>query len=142
MISQSAKPTRARLRRVLIAEDDPNSRWVLSALLKRLGYECRAACDGGEALRLTDEFHPEIILMDLMMPGIDGLEATRRLKADARTRSIPILALTGNLTPSNERAAQEAGCDEFIPKPIVLAKLLSRVEHHLEGKKSPRNGQA
>lgn len=132
MLSQNASPDRHAHGRVLIAEDDPNSRWVLCALLKRLGYDCRAASDGREALRLVDEFHPEIILMDLMMPGINGLEATRRLKSDRRTRTIPILALTGNLTPSNERAAHEAGCDEFIPKPVILGQLLDRVRHHLD----------
>lgn len=132
MVSQNASPDQARSGRILIAEDDPNSRWVLCALLKRLGYECQTASDGGEALRLTEEFHPEIILMDLMMPGIDGLEAIRRLKSNARTRAIPVLVLTGNPTPGNEHAAHEAGCDEFIPKPVVLGQLLDRVRRHLD----------
>ncbi len=132
MLTQKSRLERRASGRVLIAEDDPNSRWVLCALLKRLGYNCRTASNGREVLHLVEEFHPEIILMDLMMPGIDGLEATRCLKSDSRTRAIPILALTGNITPGNQRAAQEAGCDEFISKPIILDQLLDRVRLYLD----------
>jgi CheY-like chemotaxis protein len=118
--------------RLLIAEDDPNSRWVLCALLKRLGYDCRVAADGREALALVDQYRPDIILMDLMMPGINGLEAIRRLKADEKTRHIPVLVLTGDLTNRNVQAARAVGCDDFMPKPIVLPELLGRIQHLLE----------
>src|SRR6478752_2996723 len=91
-------------KRLLLVEDDPNSRWVLCALMRRLGYDCRAACNGAEALEVVEGFRPHAILMDLMMPVLDGLEATRRLKADARTRGIPILVLTGNATEGGESA--------------------------------------
>lgn len=118
--------------RVLIAEDDPNSRWVLCALMKRLGFDCRTAANGREVLDQVEEFRPQLILMDLMMPGLDGIEATRRLKADLRTRDIPVLALTGDITPRNESAARDAGCDDFIPKPIVLPELMKRVRRQLD----------
>lgn len=133
MISQQRSPgNRHAAARVLIAEDDPHSRWVLCALLKRLGFDCRTASDGREAMSLVEQFRPEIILMDLMMPGVSGLDATRALKSDDRTRDIPIVALTGNITPGFERAAEEAGCDDFVPKPIVLQELLERVRRLLE----------
>lgn len=118
--------------RVLIAEDDPNSRWVLSALVRRMGFDCRAVSNGREALELVPAFRPRVILMDLMMPELDGLEATRRLKADPWTRGIPILALTGDVTSRNEAAAQAAGCDAFVPKPIVWPSLQARLEPFLD----------
>ncbi len=114
--------------RLLIVEDDPNSQWVLCALLKRLGFECRVANDGQEALEAVDQFRPEVILMDLMMPRLNGLEATRRLKSDERTRQIPILVLTGDWTSRNIEAANSAGCDDLLPKPVVLPELLGRIQ--------------
>lgn len=111
----------------MIVEDDPNSRWVLCALMRRLGYDCQAAVDGLEALRIVSSFKPQAIVMDLMMPVLDGLETTRRLKADAATRGIPILALTGNATPIGERVARLAGCDDFLTKPVILDDLLKRL---------------
>jgi hypothetical protein len=81
--------------RVLIVEDDPGSRWALCALMRKLGYDCRTATNGREALEVAGSFAPQAILMDVRLPVLDGLEATRRLKADARTRGIPVLALTG-----------------------------------------------
>jgi CheY-like chemotaxis protein len=127
---QTWNPYAAKGMRILVVEDDPNSRWVLCALLRRMGYDCRVAADGREALDKVEEFRPHVILMDLMMPGLDGFEATRRLKADARTRGIPILALTGNVTPGGESAARRAGCDDFLGKPVVFQELLSRVQRH------------
>lgn len=118
--------------RLLIAEDDPNSRWVLCALLKRLGFECRVASNGREALDLVEQFRPNVILMDLMMPGLNGLEATKSLKSNDRTRDIPILVLTGDLTARNLQAASAAGCDDFLPKPVVLPDLLEHIGHLLE----------
>ena len=119
--------------RVLIAEDDPSSRGVLCALLRRLGYDCQVATNGEEALELVRRFEPQVILMDLMMPVLDGLEATRRLKSDIQTREIPILALTGNVTPQGRSAAHLAGCDDFLTKPVVLKDLIDQLQYHLEG---------
>ncbi len=117
--------------RVLIAEDDPSSRKTLCTLLRRLGYDCEIAANGREALEQARDFEPEVILMDLMMPQLDGLETTRILKADAQTREIPILALSGNVTPHGVSAAHQAGCNDFLPKPVVLNDLLDLLRRHL-----------
>lgn len=114
----------ARQVRVLIVEDDPGSRWVLCALLKRFGFECRAVEDGLKALEAARIFAPHVILMDLMLPILDGLEAIRRLKADAETRGILVLVLTANATTTGEREARQAGCDGFMAKPVVLDALI------------------
>jgi two-component system phosphate regulon response regulator PhoB len=114
--------------RILIVEDDPGSRWALGALFKRLGYHCVTAADGNEGLTLVDAFRPQIILTDMMMPGMDGLEFIRRLKADDRTRSIPVLMLTADATGLGESAARAAGCDGLLSKPIVMAELVSRIQ--------------
>ena len=116
--------------RVLIVEDDPHSRKALTTLLKRHGFDCRTAEDGYLALEAVDSFVPDIILMDIMMPGLDGLETTRRLKNDASTKAIPILALTANVTPSGRSAARNAGCDDFMGKPVVLHQLVDWVVAH------------
>jgi CheY-like chemotaxis protein len=71
--------------------------------------------------------------MDLMMPDVDGLEATRRLKSDARTQGIPILALTGDVSPLREQAARLAGCDDFVAKPLVFPDLVDRIQRHVDG---------
>ena len=80
-----------------------------------------------EALEVVRSFTPEMILMDLMMPGLDGLETTRRLKADPATQAIPVLALTADATPSGVLAAKNAGCDDFMTKPVVLDDLVDRL---------------
>ena len=125
---------RPRRLRILVVEDDPGSRWVLCALLKRVGHECEVATDGREALGKVASFEPQVILMDLMMPVLDGWEATRRLKADARTRGIPVLAMTGDVTPRGESAARRAGCDDFVPKPVILDDLLDRLDRHAQAR--------
>src|SRR4051812_22210339 len=89
---------RPKGRRLLIVEDDPSNRWALCTLMNRMGYDCRVACDGREALEAVGDFGPQAILMDLGLPVLDGLEATRRLKADARTREIPVLAVSGKVS--------------------------------------------
>jgi len=128
---QRETAARAGEPRVLILEDDPGSRWVLCALMRRLGYDCRAATNGREALELAESFGPQAILMDVRLPELDGLEATRRLKADARTQGIPVLAVTGNTSPTRLSAARRAGCDEVLAKPIVFQELLDRLGRHL-----------
>jgi CheY-like chemotaxis protein len=120
--------SRPRAARILIVEDDPDSRRLLGSLMGRLGYDCRLAYDGQCALDLVADEPPDLILMDLMMPVLDGIEATRRLKADDRTRSIPVVALTGNATPAGEKAAHTAGVDAFLTKPVVFHELVARVK--------------
>lgn len=124
-----ASPPRAS--RVLIVEDDPRARWALCAILKQMGFECSTAGNGRQAIEAVATDTPDLILMDLMMPVLDGLEATRRLKADAATRSIPVLALTADDTPSGRSNAHQAGCDDFVPKPVVMGDLVERIHRHL-----------
>jgi two-component system, cell cycle response regulator DivK len=127
------KKTECKGLRVLIAEDDTDSRWILAALMKRSGYDCEVAKDGAEALRLAESFHPQIILMDLMMPNLDGWTATEQLKSNGRTCHIPILAVSADVTPSGEAAAREAGCDGFVSKPVVFRDLLDRIQQQVVG---------
>jgi two-component system, cell cycle response regulator DivK len=134
MVARATSPPGAawaRGPRVLIVEDDPGSRWALCALMRRLGYDCRTATNGREALEVAGSFAPQAILMDVRLPVLDGLEATRQLKADARTRGIPVLALTGYTSPHRLAAMRRAGCVEVLAKPIVVQELLDRLAHHL-----------
>jgi CheY-like chemotaxis protein len=119
--------------KILIVEDDPDSRRLLGTLLRRQGFDCRVAPDGQAALDQVADEAPDLILMDLMMPILDGVEATRRLKADVRTRAIPVVALTGNATPAGERDARGAGVDAFLTKPVIFPKLLEQLRTMLGG---------
>ena len=119
-------------RKLLIVEDDPNSRRALGALLNRLGFDCRVAADGEEALESLETFAPDAIVMDMMMPILDGLETTRRLKADAKTRDVFVLVLSANSTPEGIADAFGAGCDDFLGKPVSLDDLLACLNHHLD----------
>lgn len=102
---------------VLIVEDYADAREMYAAYLKLSGFRVAEAANGEEALTQTAELRPDAIVMDLAMPGIDGWEATRRLKGDARTAGIPIIALSGHTLPRHLDAAREAGCDVVLIKP-------------------------
>ncbi len=119
------------MKRVLLVEDNEMNRDMLSRRLQRRGYEVICAADGEQALRLAPQVQPAIILMDLSLPGIDGWETTRRMKADPRLRHIPIIALTAHAMPEEEQSAREAGCDDFDVKPIELPRLLEKMERLL-----------
>ncbi len=112
--------------RVLIVEDDPDVCDVFTRMLQRAGHTVRSASNGADAVMLAQELRPDIILMDLVLPMIDGLVATRRLKADARTAYIPVLALTARGLVDEARA-RAAGCDGFITKPFGREDLLAQV---------------
>jgi CheY-like chemotaxis protein len=115
---------------VLIAEDHLDSREALSALLDAFGYHVVAAVNGREVLRLAREIGPDIILMDLMMPEVDGFEATRALRKDPSTRHTPIITLTA-MDGARELALQ-AGADDFLAKPIDSAHLRQKLQAFLE----------
>jgi CheY-like chemotaxis protein len=114
--------------KVLIVEDNAMNRDMLSRRLQRCGYEVELAADGLKGLEITHAWHPDLILMDLSLPEIDGWEATRRLKAKSATRHIPIIALTAHAMVSDRERAFEAGCDEYDTKPIEFQRLLSKIE--------------
>jgi two-component system cell cycle response regulator DivK len=104
-------------KRILIVEDDVDNRRIVAKTLSVEGYEIIEAVDGIEALAHAQTDHPDLILMDLALPNMDGWEATRRLKSDPRTRAIPVVALTAVAMRGDEEQARAAGCDDYISKP-------------------------
>lgn len=103
---------------ILVIDDNPANMKLLSFLLSARGYEVRTSADADEALTELEGFTPRLILMDLQLPGVDGLTLTRRLKADAAYRHIAIVAVTASAMKGDEQKAMEAGCDGYITKPI------------------------
>jgi len=114
--------------RVLIVEDNELNRDMLSRRLMRLGYEVSLARDGAEGVSMATETMPDIVLMDMSLPIVDGWEATRQLKAAPATRAIPIIALTAHAMTGDEAKARAAGCDDFDTKPVELERLLGKIE--------------
>ena len=103
---------------ILIVDDNPVNMKLIRVLLAGEGYEVRTASDATEALDILQAFRPGLILLDIQLPGIDGLELTRRLKSQPSTRDIPILGLTAYAMKGDEERILAAGCDGYIPKPI------------------------
>jgi len=122
----------ARGNRILIVEDNPVSLTLLKQLLKAHGYEVLGTPEGLEALDLAREEQPDLILMDIRLPDISGLEVTRLLKQDDRTKAIPIIAVTELASPEYERKGLESGCDAYIPQPITLGNFLRTIEAFLK----------
>jgi CheY-like chemotaxis protein len=117
---------------ILIVDDHPVNLKMVRVLLKLEGYEVRTAGDAAEALAALQTFRPRLVLMDLQLPGMDGLELTRRLKADPATREVIILALTAYAMKGDKQKALEAGCDGYIPKPIDTRTLPHVIASHLD----------
>ena len=120
------------MRRILITEDNPINRDMLSRRLQRKGYDVLTAENGSVGLSQATAHHPDLILMDMSMPVMDGWEATRRLKANPVTCKIPVIALTANAMLGDRERAMEAGCDEYEMKPIDLSRLLIKIEAMFE----------
>jgi two-component system, cell cycle response regulator DivK len=114
--------------RILLVEDNEMNRDMLSRRLERKGHQVLIATDGQQALDLALAEAPELILMDMSLPVMDGWEATRRLKAGGQTRQIPIIALTAHAMAEDERKAREAGCNDYDTKPIEFPRLLGKIE--------------
>ena len=114
--------------KILVVEDNEMNRDMLSRRLQRRGYEVIVAVDGGEGLALAQSQRPDLILMDMSLPVVDGWEATRRLKAAPETRSIPIIALTAHAMATDRDKAIEAGCDDYDTKPVELPRLLEKIK--------------
>jgi two-component system cell cycle response regulator DivK len=117
---------------LLIVEDNEMNRDMLSRRLQRRGYEILIATDGAEGLAATRELSPDLVLMDMSLPVIDGWEATRQLKSEEGTKMIPIIALTAHAMSGDRQRAVDAGCDDFDTKPIELERLLEKIERCLE----------
>jgi CheY-like chemotaxis protein len=131
---------------ILIVDDNPMNMKLVRILLTTEGYEVRTAVDADEALNVLKEFHPRVILMDIQLPGIDGLELTRRLKSDPSTQDITILALTAYVMKGDKEKILAAGCDGYIPKPIDTRTLAQLVAEYLypatsKGKAALRPGR-
>ena len=116
------------MKKILLIEDNELNRDMLSRRLQKRGYEVVMAADGETGVTMARAEAPGLILMDVSLPGIDGFEATRQLKAGAETRHIPIVALTACTTPSDRDRALAVGCDDFDTKPIELPRLLGKIE--------------
>ncbi|MHA6480872.1 response regulator [Paenibacillus sp. strain BS8-2] len=114
--------------RILLVEDNEMNRDMLSRRLMRKGFEVDMAVDGRQGVELAKSLQPDLILMDLSLPVMDGWDAIRALKADADTKSIPVIALTAHAMTSDRDHAFEAGCDDFDTKPVEWTRLLGKME--------------
>ena len=114
--------------KILLVEDNDLNRDMLTRRLTKRGYEVVTAADGEQGLVLAQAEQPDLVLMDMSLPGIDGWEATRRLRAEAGTASIPVIALTAHAMAGDRERALEAGCDDYDTKPVEMDRLLIKIE--------------
>ncbi len=120
--------------KILLVDDNEWNADMLSRRLARRGFDVAIAVDGSDCIRQTQTNSPDLILMDVSLPDIDGYEVTRRLKEDETARKIPIIALTAHAMAGEREKAMAAGCDEYEIKPIDLDSLLHKINHCLESK--------
>lgn len=128
--------------RILLVEDNEFNRDMLTRRLERRGFEVHVALDGETAVRAAAELAPDLILMDLGLPVVDGWEATRRIKADPATRGIPVIALTAHAMQGDEARTRAAGCDDFDTKPVDLERLLAKIGRLLDAANHTATGPA
>ncbi|MCW6036323.1 response regulator [Spirulina subsalsa FACHB-351] len=114
--------------KLLLVEDNEMNRDMLSRRLKRKGYDVVVAVDGEEGINISHAEQPDLILMDISLPVLDGLEATRQLKTHPQTAQIPIIALTAHAMSGDRERSLAAGCDDYDTKPIELPRLLTKIE--------------
>lgn len=117
--------------KILLVEDNEMNRDMLSRRLARKGYAVAIAIDGQQGVEMADAESPDIILMDMSLPVIDGWEATRRIKQSDQSAHIPIMALTAHAMPADKTRALEAGCDDYDSKPVDFPRLLGKIENLL-----------
>ena len=118
-------------KRILVIEDHEDNRRILRDLLTSAGYEPIEAVTGEEGLTLAETHRPELILMDIQLPGMDGYETTRRIKANPALRQIPVIAVTSYALSGDEVKAMEAGCDTYVTKPFSPRTLLAKIREYL-----------
>jgi CheY-like chemotaxis protein len=132
---EATPPAPAEAPLVLVVDDYQDAREMCAEYLSFTGFRVAEASNGVEALDKAFMLLPDVILMDLSLPGIDGWEATRRLKADERTRAIPVVAVTGHALAGHSEGAKQAGCDAFITKPCLPDALVAEVRRVLAAKR-------
>jgi two-component system, cell cycle response regulator DivK len=113
--------------KILLVEDNEMNRDILSRRLMRNGFEVSLAIDGQQGVDMAMSQLPDLILMDMSLPVIDGWEATRRIKANDATRKIPVIALTAHAMEGDREKAVEAGCDDYDTKPVEITRLLAKI---------------
>jgi len=118
-------------KRILVVEDQPDNRQIIRDMLAPTDYEITEAEDGEQALLAIVKQRPDLILMDIQLPIIDGDIATRKIKANLEWRSIPIIAVTSYALSGEEKKAREAGCDDYVPKPFSPRQLLAKIRQYL-----------
>ena len=118
-------------KRILVIEDHEDNRRILRDLLTSAGYESLEAVTGEEGVALAETQRPDLILMDIQLPGLDGYEATRRIKANPALRHIPVIAVTSYALSGDDVKAREAGCDAYVTKPFSPRALLAKVREYL-----------
>jgi len=118
-------------KRILIVEDQEDNRKILRDLLASAGYEPIEAVTGEEGVTLAETRRPDLVLMDIQLPGLDGYEATRRIKANPTLHQIPIIAVTSYALSGDDVKAREAGCDAYVTKPFSPRTLLAKIREHL-----------
>lgn len=115
------------MQKILVVEDNEMNRDMVGRRLERRGYEVVVAVDGQEGVDMAHSENPDLILMDLSLPVLNGWEATRQLKQDTKTNSIPIIALTAHAMASDRESAIEAGCDDYDTKPLEFSRLIGKI---------------
>jgi two-component system cell cycle response regulator DivK len=118
-------------RRILVVEDHEENRRIMRDLLTAAGYEMIEALTGEEGIALAERQRPDLILMDIQLPGLDGYETTRRIKAQPALRAIPIIAVTSYALSGDDVKAREAGCDDYVTKPFSPRALLAKMREFL-----------
>jgi len=123
--------------KILLVEDNEMNRDMLSRRLERRGYQVIIAEDGATGVAKAKSESPDLVLMDMSLPVMDGWEATRQIKAAAETKTVPVIALTAHAMAGDEEKALAAGCDDYETKPVDLPKLLTKIDALLQSKRAP-----
>jgi CheY-like chemotaxis protein len=132
-VTPGLEPTSGPTKVLVVADDEPRNVDLIRMVVEDTGLPVRivVACNGLDAIRSSQEARPALVLMDLKMPGLDGWEATRRLKADPATAAIPVVALTAQAMAGDRERALAAGCDDYLTKPLDLRRLTVLLRSHL-----------
>ena len=134
----AGEPSHPAVKRILVVEDNELNMKLLNDVLEAHGYEVMSTGRGAEAVEWARQYLPDLILMDLQLPDLSGLDATRQLKADPGTRRIPVIAVTAFAMAGDEKRALEHGCDAYVAKPIILKDFLNLIAGYIGVPEGPR----